>query len=194
MFYNSYPYTDFHELNIDAFLKAVREAQEKITTLEEEFAKIEILTKDQIELMISQAIAVNNIKLANDLQKMHDDITSEYTNYVQYRINQLTSYVDSQDTHYNTLAQNYADNALSQANSYTDTKILDYNMMINPITGQYDDVRVVVDDIVNYFHMENALTAGEYDALELTAEDYDDYELTAYDYDFNGKVRLVPNP
>lgn len=36
-----------------------------------------------------------------------------------------------------------------------------------------------------------ALTAGEYDTLELTASDYDGYQLSAYDYDFNGKRLLV---
>ena len=53
------------------------------------------------------------------------------------------------------------------------------------------DVRNVVNDIIYYFHTTTALTAGEYDALDLTAQAYDNYELTAYDYDFNGKNLLV---
>ena len=63
-------------------------------------------------------------------------------------------------------------------------------MMINPITGVYEDVRNVVNDIVSYFHTGDSLTAIEYDTLDLTAQDYDDYELSAYDYDFNGKNLL----
>jgi hypothetical protein len=37
----------------------------------------------------------------------------------------------------------------------------------------------------------NALTATEYDALDLTATAYDAYQLTARDYDLNGKTLLV---
>ena len=81
---------------------------------------------------------------------------------------------------------------MALAKAYTDGQVLNYTMMINPITGMYEDVRNVVDDIVSYFHTADALTAIEYDALQLTAEDYDAYDLTAYDYDFNGKIRLNP--
>ena len=77
------------------------------------------------------------------------------------------------------------------AKAYTDNKVIDYTFMINPITGQYDDVRNVVDDIFNNFLSNDALTAAEYDALDLTATAYDNYELTAYEYDFNGKNLLV---
>lgn len=191
---SKYPSTDFHELNIDWLLSKTKETLETVKYLEEEFAKIEVLTEEQIKIMIDQAIAMNNIKIAQDLQAIYDQITTEYQSYVQGRINQLTTYIDNQDAHYNELAVGYANAAYASAQQYTDDKILNYTMMINPITGQYEDVRVVVTDIVTYFHTENALTAGEYDALELTAEDYDNEELTAYDYDFNGKVRLVPNP
>lgn len=191
-FIHRYPYSNMHELNLDWLIDQTKELMAKIAYLEDEFSKIVIVTEDHIQQMIDNAIAINNIQLAADLQAMHDRITTEYINYVSARITQLTTYIDNQDTYYDGLAQNYALQAKTDANAYTDDKILNYTMMINPITGQYEDVRDVVDDIVTYFHTENALTAGEYDALDLTADDYDAYQLTAYDYDFNGKIRLNP--
>ena len=193
-FIDKYPYSDFHELNLDWLIKITKESSAKISYLEEEFSKITVLTEDYIQMMIDQAIASNNIQIAQQLQQLHNDITTEYQAYVQSRINQLTTYINNQDTHYDQLAQGYAAQAQVNANAYTDDKVLNYTMMINPITGQYEDVRLVVDDIVSYFHTENSLTAGEYDALDLTASAYDAYDLTAYDYDFNGKIRLIPNP
>lgn len=190
-FIHRYPYSNLHELNLDWLIDQTKESMARIKTLEDQMAEIVIVTKDQIEIMINDAIAANNIILAANLQAMHDQITTEYINYVTDRINQLTIYIDNQDVYYNGLAQGYAAQAQANANAYTDDKILNYTMMINPITGQYEDVRNVVNDIVMYFHTENSLTAGEYDALDLTAEDYDAYDLTAYDYDFNGKIRLV---
>lgn len=74
---------------------------------------------------------------------------------------------------------------------YVDSKLVEYNFMISPISGELEDVRDVVTEIVNTFHRTAALTASEYDALQLTATAYDAYQLTALDYDFNGKDILM---
>ena len=201
-FINEYPYANYHNLNLDWIIKITKAVEAETARLSEEFAQIEIMSKDYIQAMIDTAIASNNIDIyrrINDLKTEIDasmeqcktDITNAYTAYVNQQINLLKIYVDSQDASFDTLARSYADTALTMANQYTDEHILDYNMMINPITGEYEDVREVVDDIVKYFHSENALTAAEYDTLNLTAEGYDAYDLTAYDYDFNGKTLLV---
>lgn len=189
-FINQFPYSDFHELNLDWLLAKTKSMIEKMTYLEEEFAKIEVLTEEQIQSMINSAIATNNIYLLNQLNALHTQITNEYTSYVNNRIEQLKVYLDNQDIYYDNLAKGYADQALIDAKSYTDEQVLDYTMMINPITGQYEDVRNVVNDIVTYFHTQDSLTAGEYDALDLTAGYYDGKQLDAYDYDFNGKTLL----
>lgn len=202
-FINQFPYSDFHELNLDWLIKVTKESADKITYLEEEFAKIEVLTEEQIQIMINEAIASNNIEVYAAIntvktsleQQLHDldtDITARYKAYTDTQIALQKIYIDNQDVFYFDQAKSYSDSNLVLAKNYVDGKILDYTMMINPITGVYEDVRNVVDDIVSYFHTADALTAIEYDALELTADDYDNYELTAYDYDFNGKIRLIP--
>ena len=190
-FTNQFPYTDFHELNLDWLIKKTKDMESTISYLMEEFAKIQILTEEQINEMINTAITNNNVILYNDMQALKAQITNEYQTFVNTQIASLKVYVDNQDVYYNGLAQGYAETALTEAKDYTDSQVLTYTMMINPITGEYEDVRNVVEDIVDYFHTENTLTAGEYDALDLSAEDYDNYELTAYDYDFNGK-NLLP--
>ena len=191
-FINQFPYTDFHELNLDWVIKKTKEHADQIAYLNEEFAKITVLTEDYIQTMIDTAIEANNLILAQQLINLKTEITNEYKGYVTAQINALTVYIDNQDVHYDELAQGYANTALNEAKDYTDDAVLDYTMMINPITGVYEDVRNVVDDIVSYFHTGDALTAGEYDALDLTAGAYDAYDITAYDYDFNGKTILNP--
>lgn len=190
-FINQFPYSDWHELNLDWLIKITKAMAAQVDYLSEEFSKIEILTEEYIQQMIDVAIRTNNIELYNKMNELHTQITNEYQAYVQAQLSLMKTYVNNQDVYYDNLAQNYASTALTQANDYTDQHVLDYTMMINPITGEYDDVRVVVNDIVSYFHTENALTAAEYDALDLTASAYEAYDLTAYDYDFNGKLRLV---
>lgn len=201
-FVNQFPYSDFHELNLDWLIKHTKELNDKIAYLEEEFAKIEVLTEDQINQMINLAISHNNIAVYNAINQVREDLTiaindlntdltARYKAYTDAQIALQKIYIDNQDIYYDTLARSYADTAYTNAKNYTDEQVLSYTMMINPITGQYEDVRIVVNEIVEYFHTDGALTAGEYDALDLTAQAYDNYELTAYDYDFNGKNLLV---
>lgn len=190
-FVNEFPYSDFHELNADWLIKKTKDLLTRMKIIEEEMSKIEVMTKAEIEALIQKAIEDNNVVIFHALDTLHHDINDEMVAAIQQAVNNLTIYVDNQDSHYDTLAQSYAINALNQANAYTDDKVLNYTMMVSPVTGQYEDVRVVVNEIVSYFHTENALTAGEYDALDLTAQDYDDADLTAYNYDFNGK-NLLP--
>ena len=198
-FINQFPYSDAHELNLDWVITAVKTLSGHVDALQEEMDQIEVMTKEEIEAMIDLAI---NTEVYPKLIELKNQITQEYQAYVQARITDLTAYIDNinselrlyidnQDVYYNNLAQSYADHAESEAKAYTDDKVLNVTMMINPITGEYDDVRNVVNDIVIYFHSENSLTAGEYDALDLTAAAYDAYQLSAFDYDFNGKLLLT---
>lgn len=201
-FINQFPYSDFHELNLDWLIKITKENKDLINYLNEEFAKIEILTEAQITSMINTAISLNNIDIYNDINRVRADllevindkeaaITQRYKAYTDAAITLQKIYIDNQDIFYDNLAKSYADHALVQANAYTDEQVLSYTEMINPITGEYEDVRNVINSIITFFHSENSLTAGEYDALDLTAAAYDAYELTAFDYDFNGKNLLV---
>lgn len=190
-FLHQFPYADWHELNLDWLLAKTKELEAHMEDLQAEFNKIKVLTEDQIEAMINLAIATNNVELYNRMAALKNEITNEYKAYVNNQINQLTIYLDSQDIYYYNLSKSYSDDVLIQSKDYTDSQVLTYTMMINPITGVYEDVRLVVDDIVSYFHTQDSLTAAEYDALELTASAYDAYEINAYDYDFNGKTILT---
>lgn len=190
-FINQFPYSDFHEMNLDWLIKQTKSSMDAIKVLQEQMAEIEVMTEEQINNMINAAIASNNVDLYHRMEVLKEQITTEYTAFINNQINQLRIYVDNQDSFYDEKAKTYADNAVIESKDYTDQKVLDYTMMINPITGEYQDVRLVVDDIVSYFHTDGALTAGEYDALELTATAYDAYDITAFDYDFNGKNLLV---
>lgn len=190
MAYFEFPHTRNYDGDLGYIIKKLEQVSNDTAYLMEEFSKIVVLTEQQIQFMIDTAIAANNRELAQEMQDLKDQITLEYKGYVTAQINALTIYIDNQDSHYNDLAVGYAENAETAAKNYTDEQVLNYTMMINPITGEFEDVRDVVDDIVYYFHTGDSLTASEYDTLDLTATYYDGKQISAYDYDFNGKTLL----
>lgn len=61
--------------------------------------------------------------------------------------------------------------------------------MYSPFSGEYVPITSVINQLAS-FHMDGAITAGDYDAKEITAGDYDALELTAYDYDFHASTLL----
>lgn len=91
--------------------------------------------------------------------------------------------------------------ALIQANAYTDSiaealraEIREISvgqiLVFDPTSGVINSLQNTIDNLYNASRTD-ALTATEYDALDLSATAYDAYELTAQDYDRNGKTLLV---
>ena len=89
---------------------------------------------------------------------------------------------------------------LIQANAYTDATAsvlrqeiqnvsLGQITLFDPTTGTMNNLQTVIDNIYNTSR-EEALSATEYDALQLTATAYDAYQLTAFNYDRYGKTLL----
>lgn len=91
--------------------------------------------------------------------------------------------------------------ALMQANAYTDAKAAQLHEEIqaisvgdiqvyDPTTGMLSPLQDVLDNIYGSGR-DDALTATEYDALDLTATAYDAYDISAFNYDKYGKTLLV---
>ena len=90
--------------------------------------------------------------------------------------------------------------ALTQANAYTDAvasrleqEIREISIgaiaVYDPTTGMLSPLQDVINNLYGQSR-DDALTASEYDALELTATAYDSKDLTAFEYDKNGKSLL----
>ncbi len=62
-----------------------------------------------------------------------------------------------------------------------------WHYMTSPFTGEYVPLETVINELAS-LHKDDALTATEYDTLDITATYYDSLDLTAYDYDWHGKT------
>lgn len=90
---------------------------------------------------------------------------------------------------------------LIQANAYTDAtasilrdEIREISLgvitVFDPTTGMPDTLQTVIDNLYSSSR-EEAITASEYDSLELTATIYDGMEISATNYDRYGKTLLM---
>lgn len=118
----------------------------------------------QFQIDINQSIAQ---QMASFKAEVYGELTAQLA--------QIRSYIDVQD------------NALKD---YIDNVALGQIYVYNPATGERQDLQTVINSLFDVSR-ENALTATEYDALELTATYYDGQDISAYDYDTAGKTLLV---
>ena len=65
-----------------------------------------------------------------------------------------------------------------------------FHYMTSPFTGEYVRLEIVINELAS-LHRDDALTATEYDALDLDASYYDGLDLSAHDYDWHGKTLVA---
>lgn len=118
----------------------------------------------------------------NYKQELNEEIDSrlvEIQNSLNAQIASATSYMRAYtDARAQELQQNIDNIALGQISVY------------NPTTGQMQPLQIVINDLYDSGRSK-AITATEYDALELTATAYDALQISAYDFDQNGKELLT---
>lgn len=102
------------------------------------------------------------------------DFYAQVENEINIAVNYLKSYSDAND---------------AILNNRIDQIVLGNIELIDPTTGILTPLQDVINNIAGTGR--DALTATEYDALELTATAYDGYDITAFDYDYHSKALLT---
>lgn len=190
-FYDKFPYTNFHELNLDWILTKVRELQtdiDEINAWKETFSA-------QINAQISNLISEVN----EEFTQLKADIEKEFTDYrtetdakfeaqraeTNRQFASLTAAVNARLTAFD---GRIADIESKLHNIETNLPTLVH--VTNPFTGMSDSIQNVINALADT-QRSDALTASAYDALAKTAAGYDAYKITAANYDFNAKSILV---
>ena len=93
---------------------------------------------------------------------------------------------------YQVVFKAYTDSQIQAVNERLDDIEVGAINIYNPATGLVEPISNVIDDLYNQLRY-NAITASEYDGLELTATTYDGYMITANNFDLNGKSILIGN-
>ena len=214
-FINKYPYTDFHELNIDWLLSTYKQLIDDYTGIvewiENDAANYNDLLNRIIILEGQTADFQSQIDtlriyidgkyntITNAMLAQYTQITTEYTSL----FSSILTIVSGEISTLNNKVENYRIeliDAIQRGDNYVMgwveatlddfiQNLPDYEHLIvhNPVTGTDTTVQEALNDLYGFYNL-YGLTAEEYDALELTADRYDGYFITAYEFDVNGAL------
>lgn len=193
-FTNDFPYTDFHEINIDWILNKVKEFQERIDSFEDTVLKKANDYTDSEIIKLSQKISAEFVDFTKEITDKIANIDSNYKQFVTYVDNRITL-MENELVKMN----DYIQTILKQANEYTRQAIINNNAyiisettkalstvkVINYFTGE----RVSIQEMFDYlcqFHLENAINYTEMASREKTYIEFNNLSMTYTDLALNG--------
>ena len=172
IFENKYPYSDFHELNLDWILETVSNLEKRVDNLKTEFI-------EQSNKYTDEKFA----ELKNDLAEMEQELNtvvvelqeqySEFTRvinariqFIQNDINTLNQKIDSEIIG----ANEYTNQAIIQNNNYLIEKLsesLSSLLVINFFTGEEVTIQSMFDTLAK-LHIQDPLTYTDYAKKNIT--------------------------
>lgn len=183
-FFHNYPYTDFHELNLDWCIVNIKKILNYFEGLDE------LATVTYVNEQIAEAKAVLTAMIDDlEAKKLNKTDFDTFVYELQISLNSITGNIETLQEATAINAQAIVDTYNSLKN-YIDSQLIDLEV-INPMTGESEPIQLVLNYMANLLR-DNALTAAEYDGAELTATAYDALQLTAYNYDNYGKDYITP--
>lgn len=168
MFFNEYPYTDFHDLNLDWILKEIKQLRVDMEALFEQAVNDANAYTDEQIALVNADIATLRHDVA-DLGDAFNDL-KDYVNSFAYQFDILRSYIDNsiQLEHAQTvmMIQQNNDFLLGQMESY-----LSQVKVINYFTGE----KVTIQDMFNYLAGLHLTDAIDYDTMAARAKTYTEF-------------------
>lgn len=178
-FFHNYPYTDFHELNLDWCVENIRKLLNYFEGLDE------LATITYVDTEIAKAKAACEALIADLEERKLDKTTfNTFVAEVQQSLNSIVNDVNVLERATAANAQAIID-TYNELKAYIDSQLIELEV-INPLTGNTQPIQQVLNYMADLLRADS-LTAQEYDAAELTAAAYDALQLTAYMYDNYGK-------
>lgn len=178
-FFNQYPYTNYHELNLDYILKQLKELEKTIFDILENAEKY----TDEVADNLKQIISDINIKIDGNYSETIKYIDDQ-DNILKYRIDDLKTELSKLSDNINYLyveTNKYTDESILNNNEYIIKEVskgLEFIKVLNYFTGQYESVQDMFNFLA-YLHTQDAIS---YDELATLNVSYD--EIIAKDFDY----------
>ena len=204
--FENFPYTNFHELNLDWVIKTMKALDEKVDSIEDRiYNKSKAYTDEQIAILRNEFNSLEDefIAFKADVNKMfaaytakQDKAFADYKALVDAQINLLEQEIRDAKAELQTL--------LAQANAYTDASMKMFLLQIpsiiseqiktalvrNLLTGQYVTIQAMFDYLC-MFHAPDALTCGDMYAKNNTCAQIIAYNKTCQEFTTSAKNFVV---
>lgn len=186
-FFDKYPYTDFHELNLDWLLAKMKEIDENLDRIKQE--AIDAATENAKEYLDEQ---LNDFyaefdQLKIDFETLNLNVESLNNQFVSF-----TNYVNSEILK----IQQRVDADMAAINASTDQKIADAkNELFNDLSTELANIKVInfftgelvsVQDMFNYLSMLHISDSIDYDTMAYRAKTYS--QLVALNINYTNLV------
>lgn len=176
--FNNFPYTNFHEMNLDFILNKVKEI-------------------DAIKAQVSELLGKYNdmYNRVNDLSSLYDNFAADIQADLQQWEQDGAAFIVASIEQMNAeITAEFADqwsaiSLMATRVDHLENTVAAAYYMDSPFTGERVPMQEVIYQLAS-LHTTDALTAAEYDAADLTAAAYDALDLTAYAYDWNGSTYI----
>lgn len=195
MFDNKYPYTDFHELNLDWILSKITEFEQRIDGISEDVVKkaneYTDLSVAQLKNDFAEFTQKVDEKIAG-LDTKYDDFVRTVNNRMNIADARISLISDKVDATLSEAAE-YTNQAITNNNEYIiaeTTKALAFVTVVNYFTGERISVQEMFDYLAQ-FHLENAIS---YSQLVDRAKTYNEliaYNMTYTDLAKNGGTIII---
>ena len=158
-------------------LVVVKQHQEFIDNYESQIDEIERQIAEVYTILEEYDSRIDNKleELENELELKFNQLTNQVLELIDSNYNILKAYIDERDA--------YLENKIDHIS-------IDSIELRDPTTGLISNIQVVINNLFNTFAT-NAITASEFDALELTATEFDAYQITAHEFDTQSKLILT---
>ena len=187
MIFNSYPYLDFHEMNLDWVLKKLNEMDAAIDELHDQILAEAIeATKEYVDTELSGFLA-EFAQLKSDFIILTNNFNSLNAEFIQLR--------NDTNAKLNQLEQDII-NAVIGINQRTDLLLQDmYNRIFSDLSTQLSQIKVInyftgeqvsVQDMFNYLAMLHLNDSIDYDTMAYRAKTYT--QLAALNINFENLV------
>lgn len=154
--------------------KFIEDYDGRIEALERDFA----LVREEIERFEAQ--------VESDFESLEQDLISR----INATLTEIRQELLGLIAVYRAESKAYTDTRIAQVEAEIDQILIGQITLRDPTTGLISPLQTVIDNLYDTTR-EEALTATEYDALDLTATAYDAYDITAFNYDYYGKTILT---
>lgn len=161
-FWNKYPYTDFHELNLDYVLKKMKELEDDLDGLLEEAVR---QATENAEAYVDEKLA-NVLQQFNQLKNAVDALSDQFEG-LETAFNAFTALVDRKIE----VIQNTLDSRIAGVNARTDALIASNNEFLLAEMGKYlnqitvsnyfTGLDTTIQDMFNYLamlHLNDSIT------------------------------------